>query len=330
MTSLAVDQTAKNAKKAKKPRRFKWLRRAMRKIRYRFEAGIFHTVIAAFRVAGLARASAFSAWLMRTVGPRTKVHARAVRRMTRAMPEITEAEARSHLTVLWDKLGRTVAEYAFLDQLSSLGPDPRITVSGLDHVETVSAMDKGGIFFSGHFFNWELMPKVLHETGLPGIGVYRPANNPHINDWLVRTREEVTKLPQVSKNDSGARGIVMTLRRKQFVSMLIDQKIREGLPVPFFGHPAMTTTAPARLALKFGCPIIPACIERTGAGRYHVSVYPPLSWSQTGNLETDILALTESMNGFLEARIRERPDQWLWLHDRWGGIPSEIAGRGVT
>ncbi len=307
---------------ARPKRRFKWLRRAQRKLRYRFEAGLFHGFIGLMRLLGLERAQAFGGWLTRTIGPRLGNSKRARRNLKRAMPELSDSETETVIRCVWDSVGRTAGEYAHLGQFDFFNPQARVEIIGMDTVEKIIAMDKGGIFFSGHFANWELMPKALIAAGMPSTTVVRPVNNPHINDWLDKARLTHCSPTLISKNDQGARGIVQALRAKKYIAMLIDQKIKEGIPVPFFGQPAMTTPAPARLALKFGCPLIPAWIERVGAARYRLHVYEPIAIPETGDMLSDIVEITRRMNAFLEERIRERPDQWLWLHNRWGGVPK--------
>jgi KDO2-lipid IV(A) lauroyltransferase len=99
--------------------------------------------------------------------------------------------------------------------------------------------------------------------------------------------------------------------------MLVDQKTWEGVPAPFFGREAMTTPAPASLALKLGAILLPASAERLGGAHFRVRVYPSVEFSPSGNSESDVLDLTAKINATIEAMVRERPAQWLWTHHRW-------------
>jgi KDO2-lipid IV(A) lauroyltransferase len=98
--------------------------------------------------------------------------------------------------------------------------------------------------------------------------------------------------------------------------MLADQKMNDGIPVPFFGHPAMTATALAALALRFDCDVLPARVVRLAGARFRVTVFPPLPLPRSGERHTDAAALMTRVNETLEAWIRERLEQWLWLHRR--------------
>jgi KDO2-lipid IV(A) lauroyltransferase len=99
--------------------------------------------------------------------------------------------------------------------------------------------------------------------------------------------------------------------------VLVDQKMNDGIPVPFFGRPAMTAPAVAQLALRFDCAIIPARVERLKGARFRLTAFPPIEIAKTGNRQADTLAIMTRINAVVEGWIRERPDLWFWLHRRW-------------
>lgn len=97
----------------------------------------------------------------------------------------------------------------------------------------------------------------------------------------------------------------------------MDQKLNDGIAVPLFGRPAMTSPALAELALRFRCPVVPGHVERIGPARFRMIPEPPLMLPETGDREADIASLTRQVNECLERWIRARPESWLWLHRRW-------------
>lgn len=99
--------------------------------------------------------------------------------------------------------------------------------------------------------------------------------------------------------------------------MLVDQKMTDGIAVPFFGRDAMTAPALAQFALKYDAPIIPVRSERLEGARFRITFYPELKTPKTGDRHADILAIMTNVNASMESWIRERPEQWLWLHRRW-------------
>jgi KDO2-lipid IV(A) lauroyltransferase len=110
--------------------------------------------------------------------------------------------------------------------------------------------------------------------------------------------------------------------------MLVDQKTWEGVPAPFFGRDAMTTPAPASLALKLGAILLPASAERIGGAHFRVKIHKPIEFKPTGDYERDVLALTAKINEAIEAIVRAQPSQWLWIHRRWPGPRDVIKMNG--
>jgi Kdo2-lipid IVA lauroyltransferase/acyltransferase len=110
---------------------------------------------------------------------------------------------------------------------------------------------------------------------------------------------------------------VRHVRRGGFVTMLVDQKQNDGIAVAFFGAPAMTAPAIARLARRFDCPIVPIRVERLGGAHFRFTVEKVLETVATGNGATDVLATMTRVNATIEDWVRSRPEQWLWLHRRW-------------
>jgi KDO2-lipid IV(A) lauroyltransferase len=101
------------------------------------------------------------------------------------------------------------------------------------------------------------------------------------------------------------------------LGLLADQKMNDGISVPFFGRPAMTSSALAFLALRFYCDVFPLRVERLAGAHFRVTVFPPLLLPRSGDRHTDAAALMTRVNETLEAWVRNRPEQWLWLHRRW-------------
>jgi KDO2-lipid IV(A) lauroyltransferase len=108
-----------------------------------------------------------------------------------------------------------------------------------------------------------------------------------------------------------------TLKRGDWIGVLFDQKLNEGVPVPFFGRDAMTSPLPARLALAFRCPLVPTRTERLNGSHFRLTIYPPLELPETGDRNKDLEILMGRMNEMLEGWIREQPEQWFWVHKRW-------------
>ena len=287
-----------------------------RRLRYRAEAAGFFVMIGFFRLFPIERASSLGAWIGRALIAPTGFSKLARENLRASYPEKSGAEIAAIIRAMWDNLGRVMAEYAHLDEIRWRGANPRIEVEGLEHVAAAEVRGKGILLVSAHFANWEVMPFAAREYGFTGAAVVRPANNPYVNAWLERARKR-NGLQEIIAKAQGTRRIFTLLRKNGCICMLVDQRASEGIPAPFFGRDALTTPAPAALALKLGATILPVANERVGGARFRVRVYPIIPPPETGNPGTDLMAYTAAINAFVEARVRERPEQWLWIHRRW-------------
>ncbi len=286
-------------------------------LRYRAEAVAFFAFIGFFRLFGLDGASAIGGWIGRNILRRSAMGRRARDHLARAYPEKSEAARAAIALEMFDNLGRTIGEYAHLDKLKMHGPDPRLSVANIEIADKALASGKGVIFVSGHFANWETMPFAAAQYGIEGGEVYRPLNNPYVDRWMVAQRMANGPKQQIAKGAQGTKRIFTLLRGGKSVLLLADQKTNEGLPAPFFGRDAMTTPAPAALALKLGAILLPASNERLGGARFRLKVYPPIEFTPTNDPDRDIQQLTIKITEAIEMMVRERPSQWLWIHRRW-------------
>ncbi|HTQ15674.1 MAG TPA: lysophospholipid acyltransferase family protein [Rhizomicrobium sp.] len=288
-----------------------------RKLRYGLEAAGFFTMIGFFRLFGADTASAIGGWLGRNVFYRLGTTGRARANLAQAYPEKSAAEREAIVVEMWDNLGRTVAEYAHLAAFSIHGAQARLEVTGTQYAQAAIAAGKGVIFVSGHFANWEMMPLTAHQLGYESGAVYRPLNNPYVDRWMVRQRIANGPREQIAKGVQGTKRIFTMLRGGKCILLLADQKTNEGLPAPFFGRDAMTTPAPAALALKLKSVVLPASNERLGGARFRMKVFPPVEFTPSGDHDRDVLGLTAEITRRIEEMVRERPSQWLWIHRRW-------------
>ena len=107
------------------------------------------------------------------------------------------------------------------------------------------------------------------------------------------------------------------LRKGGHCAMLIDQKMNDGIPVPFFGRPAMTAPAIAQFARRLDCVLVPVQAERVKGAHFRITVHPPLELPRSDDRTADEQAMMVSINQFVEQWVRAHTEQWLWLHRRW-------------
>ena len=250
------------------------------------------------------------------VGPLTPMHRRARANLARALPEIGAGARRRILRGMWAHIGRVFAEYPHLGHFRLYDGSGRVEVIGAEHVDALREDGIGGIFVAGHIGNWELASLGATQRGVPLVHVYRAANNPLIERLIQRWRSAVGGVHH-PKSPRAARSLVAALAAGEHLGMLVDQKYNEGIAVPFFGRDAMTAPALAELALKFKVPVVAARVERLKGARFRLTVLPPLDIARTGDRAGDVRAVMTRINALFEDWIRDRPEQWLWMHRRW-------------
>lgn len=266
-----------------------------------------------FALLPLDAASALGGWLLRSLGPLLPVHRKVgLANLRRALPGLTDADYQALLRQVWDNLGRVIGEYPHLARIVR----ERVEVDGLEHLAGLRDDGRPGICVSAHTGNWEMGSVVTNHIGLPLASVYRAPNNPWV-DRLVRHARKPFGGQLLRKGSAGAKGLIATLQAGGHLGLLVDQKMNDGIPVPFFGRPAMTAPAVAQLALRYHCPVVPAFIERVAGAQFRMVVGPPLPLPNTGDRTADVAAAMVIINQTVEDWIRAHPGQWLWLHRRW-------------
>ncbi len=289
------------------------------KFSHRAEALLVRAGLAIFRALPPAAASNLGGWVAAAIGPLIPTSKTADRNLRAAMPALDAAARRRIVRQVWDNLGRTMAELVHLGRLRETVSGPGYYVTGWEYV--TAALKDGGpsVSFTGHIGNWEMIPPAAFNHGVDIGFMYRAASNPLVDEMILRLREAnvgrpVTMFP---KGAAGARQAYAHLTRKGHLGMLVDQKLDNGIAVPFFGRMAMTAPAAASFALKLRAPVLPVHVVRVGPARLHVVFEAPVPLPDSGDRAADILALTTTINQILERWIREKPGAWLWLHNRW-------------
>jgi len=290
----------------------------MRTLLQRLEAGLVRLVLAGLRALGPVAASNAAGAVARALGPLLPVSRVADANLRLALPDLDAAARRRVVRGVWDNLGRAVGELANLDRLRRSAEGPGWEIEGEAQVRAILAAGGPAIMVSGHLANWELLTPVGAACGLRVGGFYRAAGNARVDRIIGAYRSRAMPgVPLFAKGAAGARAAFAHLKSGGVLGILADQKLNDGIAATLFGHTAMTAQAAATFALRFRCPLLPLHVVRLGPARLRVVVEPPLPLPDGGDRDADILALTEAINRRLEAWVRERPAEWLWLHRRW-------------
>lgn len=193
--------------------------------------------------------------------------------------------------------------------------DSLIIPSNPEPVLKLHAEKQGMVFFSGHQANWEVPFLAVTNACGPGVAIGRPIKNRFLYRWVLKVREMCggkIVMPRHALKEG-----LKALRQGRFIGIVGDQALPESdYSYPLFGTRAWTTTAPALLAYKTQSPIIVAITKRW-KGKYIVHASDPI-WPNTQTpIKEEVKRLMDETLKIFEQSIRDCPEQWMWVHDRW-------------
>ncbi|HSW55822.1 MAG TPA: lysophospholipid acyltransferase family protein [Ignavibacteriaceae bacterium] len=176
---------------------------------------------------------------------------------------------------------------------------------------------KGLILLSSHFGNWEFGAiSIALQVHLPFSVIVKPLRNPLVYEWMNNFRTKFGN--EVVPLGISIRKTYQTLKQKKVVAMVADQRGPiEGVKLDFFGKKVSVYTGPAALALKTGAPLICGIAVRQKDYKYKMDLVEISQQNLPDGEEEKILEISQRYTSYLEKVIRENPEQWLWMHNRW-------------
>lgn len=234
-----------------------------------------------------------------------------------SFPELNLKEINSILHKSYHNLGITLVELLFLKKLKNEDLPKYIKYQNIELIDELLSRGKGLILLSGHYGNWEYLAYSAGVyTGKP-LNIIAKAQKNKIVDKVLnkyRTKSGNKIIPM----NKAALEMIRIIKNGGMLALLADQAASKtkDIFVDFFGRPAITYEAPAKLALKFGVPIIMGFAERQKDNSYFVKLVE-IKYDDIAGLPNEIELLTQRHVKLLEEQIRHQPNQWAWQHKRW-------------
>ncbi len=289
---------------------------------WRLEALAFDAVTFLARSFPIDAVSDFGATLVGWLGPLTSTNRVVETNIRIAFPDLDDAGVDQLLKAQWRALGRWAAEFPILDKIIA---DPgRVEVVNGERLATIARGPESVVFISGHFSSMEIMPAVIIQAGITCQITYRATNNPYVDARIRKSRFRYGVRLFAPKGGDGARELIRALARGECVALMNDQKFNGGVLAPLFGVDCHTAPGPSSFALRFGIPLTPMSVQRVEKARFRVIVHDDIRLEDTGDRNADIDAGVRRVNAFMEDRIRDRPEEWFWVHKRW---PNDVYRR---
>ena len=282
----------------------------IKKISYFFQAVIIYLFFFVGKLIGLNLSKKIFAFLFKRLGPLFKSKSIIEKNLTNFNSNLTNEQRENIISSMWENYGITFIEYIFLKLFKEKNDLVEVTRS--DILNKIPS-NKPVVFVSGHFSNFELMSMEITKRKVKLATIYRPLNNFFLNPLMEYIRKKYVCKNQIKKGIGGVKEAIQYIKAGYSIALMIDQRVSEGERLNFFNQPALTTTLPAQLALKFELPIIPVFIERRKNGTYKIEFYNEITSKNFKNK----IELTQKLNSILEEMIKKNPNEWIWTHNRW-------------
>lgn len=245
-----------------------------------------------------------------------------VKNLTLAFPDKNKDEIYSLAKKSYESLSITLAEIImmFNDRLDidSMINDKEWILQALE--KYTKNKKNGVLIITAHFSNWELAAQFLPQNGYPMTAIGRKGNNTLIEENITLPFREKYGNKNIHKKNAIIK-LVKTLKSNGYAGLLIDQKASgsSSVKTKFFDKEVDTTSAVATLKLKFDPIILPIFVARQKDGKYSCVIYDPVEYNalEIENEEEKIEKITQKYNDIIEDVIRQYPEQWFWMHNRW-------------
>ncbi len=285
------------------------------KLIWRLEALGFDLVCGLMRLLPVDTASAVGGRLLQWLGPKTSRQRLADRNLRLAFPDMSAERRAQVIHAQWENVGRYFVEFMMMDRMTPA--NGRVEVVGWERLRAIAEQGPAVVFISGHLSNFEIMPSAILAAGVPCVITGRAANNPYFNAAMIRSRRRYGVKIFAPKGSDGTRELLQALARGESVALMNDQKNNQGVAAPFFGHLCHTASGPTKFALRTSGVIQPMSVQRLKGARFRVTAHEPIVLERTGDRQADVESGVRRINAFIEARVRERPEEWWWVHKRW-------------
>jgi Kdo2-lipid IVA lauroyltransferase/acyltransferase len=250
----------------------------------------------------------------------------ARRNLELAFANLKPAQRSAILRETYRNFGRMAAEWVHFLELCPSNIERYVTYAGREHWDDSieRSQGRGILVLTGHFGNFELLSVAHSIYGNRIAIVQRPNRNPVLDSAIAARRLRFGNLTVPRKG--AAREVMRLLRENWMVAIPLDLDTRHGAFVDFFGTPAATNPALARIAMATGAPVLPAFMVRQGeTSRHQITILPVIDIRTSGNRSDCIHENTQAFTSTIESMIRRHPDHWNWIHRRWKTRPQEEA-----
>jgi len=282
---------------------------------WRFEALLLSAAFWFLRILPPSLATALSSRCFALIGPLTDKADKVRQNLRIAFPSLDPSELHGLVKRTFAHLGMAMAELA---QAPDVLENRKERLEILIKDDAIPAITSGNavVFVTAHVEAWQYANMIGPWFGVSITSVYAPESNPYLRDRFLKLRQALGV--QWLSRDNSMRKLIRELSNGRCIGFATDIRVDEGEMLPLFGKPAPTNTVPARLAVRFGCPLIAVRARRLPGQRYRIVLEKQIRPDATlANDEQRVVQMATQLNSEFERWIREAPGQWACMKRRW-------------
>lgn len=197
----------------------------------------------------------------------------------------------------------------------------KYVIKNQEFVEQLLAKKQGIYAICIHMGNWEYLCHISSKLFAPVNVVVKPIGKGSLAKWFEDMRAVIGfKLIERHGNSSPTTQIFEALSRNEVIGFIVDQKRPRGEILPFFGKNASTNNSLAKLWARKNAPVIPVSIKRINLNTHEITFFPEfiMKFDNNKSFDTNVTENTAKMNLQVEQMIRANPEEYFWMHNRWG------------
>lgn len=292
--------------------RFTWLRDSL----WRIESWIVSLLLVGFRLVTPRAAPKIGQAILARLGPASPKHKLVLDNVDIAFADRSQQERQRIAAESWRSLGALVGEVTQFRKMAEDSEGRYLEIVAKCDLEPYQRRQRSGVFSGAHIANWEILLLAFSLARLPVLAFYAPVQNPHLGRLLGKIRAHTQCV--MYNREASLKPVIRHIKQGGSIGTLADVRVDGGLKVPLFGHPMQVSATPARLALRYGCDLIPYQCERLDQGALRVTIHEPVSnEGLEGDEQSRLTQLTTRHMKHVESWIRESPGSWLMTTRRW-------------
>ncbi len=238
--------------------------------------------------------------------------------------EKSDVEVKILARRVFQNIARMLFEHTRFHGMNPEDFSRHFSLKGFENLYSAHAQGKGVLCYSCHLGNWELFSVIPYITKLQFSVVYQTVEFAPMNRYINEKRAFTGAASMIPLHNALDR-VKACLAKGDIAGLIVDQNVRKrhrGVFIDFFNRKACVHKGLAMLALSTKAPVLPVFTYRD-KGKIYIEILPQVPLIQTEDEQKDIFDNTKVYHSIIEKQIRQYPDQWFWVHNKWKTRPLE-------